>query len=153
MPVMAYRDPMDTAQEFEPYEVADGELLDLFGTARHVLRMENELDPSYRGRIREAIRMEHKSKRAEHGESLVPERLAESLGVPVASESMMPTHRMITELAGDGHFAVERVRQLEAEARAHREELLGLRGAIKDIALSARLGDWVGIHRALDRVS
>lgn len=143
---------MDTAEEFAPYEEAHHELLDMFGEGQGVKRLEGELDANYRERIREAVRMRKKLERVAAGESLIPPEVP--LAPPsdaVLLGSLPPDPKQTLETMAEWAMLTEHARARDEEVVRLRAELIRLRGALKDIELSAKLGSWAGVNRGLDR--
>lgn len=144
---------MDTAEEFAPYEEAHGDLLEMFGEGQGVKRLEGELDPDYRERIREAVRMRKKLERVAAGESLIPPEvpIAPASGDSVLLGSLPPNPKQTLETMAEWAMLTEHARSRDEEVVRLRNTLLELRAALKDIEMSARLGSWAGVHRGLER--
>jgi len=142
---------MDTAEEFAPYEEAHNDLLDMFGEGQGVKRLEGELDVSYRERIREAVRMRKKLERVAAGESLIPAEIPAPASDAVLLGSLPPDPKNTLETMAEWAMLTEHARSRDEEVVRLRATLLELRGALKDIEMSARLGSWAGVHRGLER--
>lgn len=91
MKIPPMRDSEDTLTECRPLEIVSGEGLDDLGESYGVTRIHEEPDSFYRDRVRSALMVSRAVRKADRGESLVPEQLVRVTWVVEYMESMGST--------------------------------------------------------------
>jgi len=148
------RSPLDTAQEFAPYEEAHGELLDMFGEGQSVKRLEGEPDDLYRDRIREAVRVRKKLERAATGMSLIPPLVEVDLPPAPPSDSVLlgsipPKPEDNLRTMAEWAFLTEHARARDEEVVQLRAEILEHRALLKRVEIAARHRDWAEVDATI----
>lgn len=119
-----YDEPgMDTQSEFEPAEVATGEVLDIFARGYGVTRLCGEPDNSMRARLRDTLQIRRATEKVARGESLVPDVVLTAVELPKTS-------------------GADLIARMKADLAAKDEELLRLRTVIVEARHAVQSNHW-----------